>query len=532
MLLGAALVLMNMYRCARDIPVDVLNTIISFDNHLPFTFRQVNKGFRAHHQAIRDISNACGIVGFHPFALKLDCSADIIQPCTKLLYQHSHLFSSFVITCTNSRIYTPIIELLLTAIGPKASIYLVVDFPGLTKMDIMFAAGRDRIKSLKVNFQAFETSLIESLVRIPLSINTLHITRDWGIGPIEQFYRFIELLPQSNINHLELNRISVNETFMNLLPNTKLISLRLVNSIDQITLDSLSAVLPMTVIKHLAINGINEANYLQSSAGKISAASSNLETLDLNGCDFTMIQLDASTGAKEFFANLGSDISSLDLGGNFLGESGIKHLSANLHRLNLRVLKLSRCGIRDHLATLTNAIVGTNILDLQLQENVLGHGMGEAVSILKASKVVNLDLARNEISAKQVKMIANNLSNCNLRGLSLAYNKFGNSGLREIALKLPSSNWTELNLSNAGLQTLKGHDEFETLAANIKTSKLNSLNLAENALGDVGAMLILNQLDGSSIVELNLKGMKLSSATRKFIAEYRGSHTERTIKFR
>ena len=159
-----------------------------------------------------------------------------------------------------------------------------------------------------------------------------------------------------------------------------------------------------------------------------------------------------------------SNLTSLDLGGNQIGEAGAKHLAA---LSNLTSLDLGSSGIGEgakHLAALSN------LTSLNLANNEIGEAGAKHLAALSNLTSLNLGSSGIGEGAKHLAALSN------LTSLNLANNEIGEAGAKHLAAL---SSLTSLNLANNEIGEGAKH-----LAA---LSNLTSLNLANNEIGKAGA---------------------------------------------
>ncbi|XP_056612734.1 NLR family CARD domain-containing protein 3-like [Triplophysa dalaica] len=169
----------------------------------------------------------------------------------------------------------------------------------------------------------------------------------------------------------------------------------------------------------------NCAEYFKSSAG-LQDTECGLESLKLKDCGVTeegCYQLSKALSLNP------SHLRELDLSGNYVGSSGVKHLCAVLEKTEcaLQILKLNKCGITEEsCAALASALSS------------------------KMSTLIELDLSVNALQDSGVKLISAGLKNphCKLKILRLSncsVTKEGVAALAE-ALKSNPSHMTKLDL--------------------------------------------------------------------------------------
>lgn len=183
-------------------------------------------------------------------------------------------------------------------------------------------------------------------------------------------------------------------------------------------------------------------------------------------------------------------LTKLELGENYLGDSGVKVLSTALmdpdckiQKLSLNNNQLTASSARDIASTLNANI---SLTQLDLGENTLGDSGVKMLSVAIRDSDCNIQelcLRSNGLTASCAKDLASALSS--LTKLSLGDNKLGDAGVGQLseALKDTECNLQKLRLNNNGLT----QSCTEGLAAAITTNdSLTGLYLNDNKLGDSG----------------------------------------------
>ncbi|XP_051865751.1 ribonuclease inhibitor-like isoform X2 [Pristis pectinata] len=201
-------------------------------------------------------------------------------------------------------------------------------------------------------------------------------------------------------------------------------------------------------------------------------------------------------------------LTELDLGGNKLGDSGVKVVSealrnpeCKIQKLGLRCVGLTAAGVVDltsALVDLTSAL-STNrpLTELNLGGNKLGDLGVKLVSEALRNpecKIHKLDLWCVGLTAAGVVDLASALStNRSLTELDLGGNKLGDSGVKLVseALRNPECKIQKLGLQRVGLTAAGVVD----LASALRTNRsLTELDLIDNDLGDSGVKLVSEAL--------------------------------------
>ncbi|XP_067833099.1 NACHT, LRR and PYD domains-containing protein 3-like isoform X2 [Heptranchias perlo] len=190
----------------------------------------------------------------------------------------------------------------------------------------------------------------------------------------------------------------------------------------------------------------------------------------------------------------------LNLGGNKLGDSGVKLLSAVLRNPDCKIQELGLYG-NDLTACAEDLVsaLSTNWLltVLKLGDNKLGDS---EVKLLFAAlrnpdcKIQKLDLAGNGLTDSCTEDLVSALStNRSLTHLNLNNNKLGDSGgkLLSVALRNPDCKIQKLCLWDVGLTDSCTEDLVSALSTN---RSLTDLNLGNNKLGDSGMKLLSEAL--------------------------------------
>ncbi|XP_051865753.1 ribonuclease inhibitor-like isoform X4 [Pristis pectinata] len=256
-------------------------------------------------------------------------------------------------------------------------------------------------------------------------------------------------------------------------------------------------------------------------------------------------------------------LTELDLGGNKLGDSGVKLVSealknpeCKIHKLGLQRAGLTAVGVVDLISALST---NRSVTELDLDDNDLGDSGVKLVSEALRNpecKIHKLGLWCVGLTAAGVVDLASTLStNRSLTELDLGGNKLGDSGVKVVseALRNPECKIQKLGLRCVGL-TAAGVVDLTSalvdLTSALSTNRpLTELNLGGNKLGDLGVKLVsealrnpeckIHKLDlwcvgltaagvvdlasalstNRSLTELDLGGNKLGDSGVKLVSE-------------
>ncbi|XP_059818105.1 NACHT, LRR and PYD domains-containing protein 14-like [Hypanus sabinus] len=187
----------------------------------------------------------------------------------------------------------------------------------------------------------------------------------------------------------------------------------------------------------------------------------------------------------------------LRLGENDFGDSGVKLVSAALRNPECKVQKLGlrEVGLTDSGAEDLASALSTNrsLTGLSLSYNKLGDSGVKLVSAaLRKSecKIQKLGLRDVGLTDSGAEDLASALSTKpSLTGLNLGDNKLGDSGVKLVSAALRKSECKiqKLGLNNVGLTDSGAEDLVSALSTN---PSLTELNLSDNKLGDSGVKLV------------------------------------------
>ncbi|XP_078058256.1 NACHT, LRR and PYD domains-containing protein 3-like [Mustelus asterias] len=220
-------------------------------------------------------------------------------------------------------------------------------------------------------------------------------------------------------------------------------------------------------------------------------------------CKIQKLDLDANALTDSCAEDLASALSTnrslidLNLGGNKLGDSGVKLLSVALRNPDCKIQKLHLSGndLTDSCAEDLASALSTkrSLIDLNLGENNLGDSGVKLLSVALRNpdcKIQKLNLSLNELTDSCAEDLASALStNRSLIDLNLGYNKLGDSGVKllSVALWNPECKIQKLHLQNNDLSDSCAEDLASALSTN---RSLIDLNLSLNKLGDSGVKLL------------------------------------------
>ncbi|XP_059817075.1 ribonuclease inhibitor-like isoform X5 [Hypanus sabinus] len=253
----------------------------------------------------------------------------------------------------------------------------------------------------------------------------------------------------------------------------------------------------------------------------LSEALRNLECkIQKLGLDFVSL---TAAGVVDLTSALSTNrsLAELDLGGNKLRDSGMKLVSealrnpgCKIQKLGLGSVSLTAAGVEDLASALST---NRSLTELDLGGNKLGDsGVKLVFEALRnpGCKIQKLDLGSVGLTAAGVPVLSSALStNCSLTELDLVYNELGDSGVKLVseALRNPGCKIQKLCLRSVGL-TAAGVVDF-TYALSTNPS-LTELDLRDNELGDSGVKLVFEAVrnPGCKIQNLCLRSVGLTAA--------------------
>ncbi|KAL1251962.1 hypothetical protein QQF64_019758, partial [Cirrhinus molitorella] len=218
-----------------------------------------------------------------------------------------------------------------------------------------------------------------------------------------------------------------------------------------------------------------------------------LNTLNLWDCSITEEQCLILTSALK---SNPSHLRELDLGGNKLGDSGVKNLSDLLMnpQFKLEKLDLWRCSITEEQCLILTSALKSNpshLRELNLNRNKLGDSGVKNLSDLLMNlqfKLEKLDLWDCSITEEQCLILTSALKSnpSHLRELNLGGNKLGDSAVKNLSdlLMNPQFKLEKLHLWSCSIT----EEQCLILTSALKSnpSHLRELKLNRNKLGDSG----------------------------------------------
>ena len=263
---------------------------------------------------------------------------------------------------------------------------------------------------------------------------------------------------------------------------------------------------------HLDMSSLTEVDLSSAKIKNVGAAvisvvlekNSSLTHLDLSFNAFDGV---VSSLSKALKAN--SSLTSLNLGGNFVGEDGASSLSKALKaNSSLTNLNLSQNSIGDDGASSLSKALKANFSLTSLNLSATSIGDAGASSLSKAlkanSSLANLNLSINSIGDAGASSLSKALkANSSLTNLNLSLNSIGDAGAFSFSKALKAnSSLTSLNLSSTSIGDAGASSLSKALKAN---SFLTDLDLSDNSIGDAGASSLSKTLTAnSSLTALDL----------------------------
>ncbi|XP_062895448.1 LOW QUALITY PROTEIN: NACHT, LRR and PYD domains-containing protein 12-like [Mobula hypostoma] len=211
----------------------------------------------------------------------------------------------------------------------------------------------------------------------------------------------------------------------------------------------------------------------------------------------------------------------LGLGGNELGDSGVKTVSAALRNpeCKIQTLGLYDVGLTDSGAEDLASALSTNpsLTELNLSGNKLGDSGVKLVSAALRNpecKLQELWLDNVGLTDSGAEDLASALStNPSLTMLDLSDNELGDSGVKlmSAALRNPECKIRKLRLDRVGLTDSGAEDLASALSTN---PSLTELRLSDNELGDSGVKLVSAALRNPEckVQELQLRNVGLTES--------------------
>ena len=232
----------------------------------------------------------------------------------------------------------------------------------------------------------------------------------------------------------------------------------------------------------------------------------NLQSLDLSSNNV------GEAGAMSIAEKL-TNLQSLDLSLNNVGDAGARAIAENLTDLQSLGLFSSNIGTAGARSIAENL---TKLHTLYIFNNNVGEAGAQAIAE-KLTKLHNVHLGSNQIGEAGARAIAENLSN--LQSLNLDNNNVGDAGVMAIAENLSNLQSLYLgknNVSDAGARAIAE-----------RLTTLQRLDLSTNNVGEVGARSLAENLTNLNVLYLSHNRLTDDSVRR--LAE--GLPSLRTISF-
>jgi len=159
---------------------------------------------------------------------------------------------------------------------------------------------------------------------------------------------------------------------------------------------------------------------------------------------------------------------------------------------------------------------GTQVHTLDLYGNEIGNaGAVELAKNLLGTHVQTLDLYDNQIGAAGAIELAKHLLGTHVETLNLGSNSIGAAGAIELAKHLLGTHVQTLNLGGNQI----GAAGTIELAKHLKDTHVHTLNLRHNQIGDAGAIELAKHLKGSQVHTLHLYGNQIGAETEQTLKE-------------
>jgi Ran GTPase-activating protein (RanGAP) involved in mRNA processing and transport len=234
-------------------------------------------------------------------------------------------------------------------------------------------------------------------------------------------------------------------------------------------------------------------------------------------------------GIKALVQALPDTILQMNLGGNNIGDDGVKALAPFLNQSSMQELSLWDNSISDEgIKTLSLYLNASCLQSLNLQQNHISHeGIEVLAQYLNGSTLYQLYLWNNSIGDKGATALAKHLWESKLNSLELVRNGIGDIGVAALA--------HALLLSKAALQTLIltsnrfGDAGTKALAQALSNSTLQFLDLGDNTIGDEGMKILAQHLVESAVKTLYIWGTKIDSARIMALAPYLARSAVQTL---
>ena len=330
-----------------------------------------------------------------------------------------------------------------------------------------------------------EGAMALAIVLPQTQITNLYLNNN-EIGP-EGAIALAQALPQTKITELYMyeNRIGVmgSAAFAQALPRTKITYLNLEsNNIVAEEAAALAQALPQTQAETTSIS----FSWVNKYGGKINE---DFLIKDSSLSFYNKQLMDEGTVAlAEVLPN--TQVTSLDLSGNYIGSRGAVSLARVLPKTQITYLNLAdnrpvmydvSDGIgADGAEALAEVLPNTQVKYLDLSGNRIGYKVAESLAqVLPQTQITNLNVGDNQIDDEGVMCLAKVLPQTQITNLNLGDNQIGPEGAAALAQVLPQTQITNLNL---GVNQI-GPEGAAALAQVLPQTKITSLNL-----GNIGPM--------------------------------------------
>lgn len=195
----------------------------------------------------------------------------------------------------------------------------------------------------------------------------------------------------------------------------------------------------------------------------------------------------------------------------------------------LSSLYLANCHLDDSdISILMDGLVDTNIINLNLSfNNIKENGACSLAHLLPNTKIQTLKLSINCLGDNGIEQLAKVLPNTHVSILLVDWCHASEESFKQLFSQLKHTKIKELSLKGNQLRSI---GTIEKLTSGLEGSLVETLNLDFNTFDNQASQLLVEGLDMTNIIDLNIEHCGISDTTKRTIAEAMSLNQQRLRK--